>query len=344
MPQFNNRIKQVLLVSLIIALSFLILRELYVFLPGLLGALTLYILSRNMYSRWVYERKWRKGWTAGLLVLNYLLLIGLPVFLGILLVGPRIDEYLANPGKLVAIARESVTAIQNKFGYRFLSDSTVTNAVNKLTALIPTILNSTATLLSNFALMLFVLYHMLVNGRDLEKSLVKLIPLKQENIDRLAVETRTLVKANALGIPLISLIQGLTGMIGYLIFGVQEWALWGLLTGIFAFFPVVGTMIIWVPLVFYLYAVDRTGTATGVLIYSLIVTGNVDYLARITLLRRMGNVHPVVTILGVIVGLSLFGFIGLIFGPLLISYVVLLLRIYINEFVDAKPESASPGN
>ena len=145
-----------------------------------------------------------------------------------------------------------------------------------------------------------------------------------------------MVKANALGIPLISIIQGITAAIGYFIFGVEEWGLWGFLTGVFAFFPIVGTMVIWVPLVIYVYAIGDTWEATGLLLYSAIVTGNIDYVARITLLKRIGNVHPVITILGVIIGLNLFGFIGLIFGPLLVSYIILLFRIYNNEFVDEK--------
>ena len=63
-----------------------------------------------------------------------------------------------------------------------------------------------------------------------------------------------MVKANALGIPLISIIQGAAATLGYFIFGVKEWALWGFFTGVFAFFPVVGTMVVWVPLVLYTYA------------------------------------------------------------------------------------------
>jgi predicted PurR-regulated permease PerM len=69
----------------------------------------------------------------------------------------------------------------------------------------------------------------------------------------------------------------------------------------------------------------------------LLVTGNVDYIARLGLMKKMGNVHPVVTVLGVIVGLKLFGFIGLIFGPLLISYLIVLIKIYINEFGEKTP-------
>ena len=67
-----------------------------------------------------------------------------------------------------------------------------------------------------------------------------------------------------------------------------------------------------------------------------------DYLARITLLNKMGHVHPVVTVLGVIVGLGLFGFIGLIFGPILISLFLVLIKIYANEFNLEKRGESSP--
>jgi predicted PurR-regulated permease PerM len=180
---------------------------------------------------------------------------------------------------------------------------------------------------------------MLVHGKEMENYLTRIIPLKKSNIAELAAETKRIVKASALGIPIISVIQGLTAALGYFIFGVEEFVLWGFITGIFAFFPVVGTMIIWIPLVIYIYASGDTWNATGLFFYSLIVTGNVDYLSRITILKKMGHVHPVVTVLGVLVGLGLFGFIGLIFGPLLVNYIILLFRIYMNEFIENKSYS-----
>jgi predicted PurR-regulated permease PerM len=160
------------------------------------------------------------------------------------------------------------------------------------------------------------------------------IPLKKEDIDLLADETKVLIRANALGIPLICLVQGFFGAIGYWMFGVEDWLLWGFFTGVFAFFPLVGTMIVWVPLVAYMYATGTEWLATGLTVYSIVVTGNVDYLARMTLMKKLGNVHPLITVLGVIVGLNLFGFVGLIFGPLLISYFLILVKIYINEFTN----------
>jgi predicted PurR-regulated permease PerM len=91
-------------------------------------------------------------------------------------------------------------------------------------------------------------------------------------------------------------------------------------------------MVVWVPLVVAQFSGGHTGQAIGLAVYSIVVTGNVDYLARITLLRKIGDIHPVITVLGVIVGLKLFGFWGFIFGPLLISYFLLLCKIYNAEF------------
>lgn len=344
MPPFNDRIRQILVLALIILLVYLAIKELYIFMPGLLGALTLYILSRANYFQLVYTRKWKKGRAAGLFILYFLLLLGIPIFLSVTLISPKINAFLSDPQAMINSAKHSVETIQQRLGFKFLSEESLSNSLNKLTAFIPTILNSTATLITNLAIMLFVLYYMLYNGREIERYLTRIIPLKTENINMLAAETKKMVKANALGIPLISIIQGVTATLGYFIFGVKEWALWGFLTGVFAFFPVVGTMVVWVPLVLFSYATGETWMATALLIYSVVVTGNVDYLARITLLKRMGNVHPVITILGVIIGLGLFGFIGLIFGPLLVSYIIVLFQIYLNEFTDKEVvKTSEPG-
>jgi predicted PurR-regulated permease PerM len=95
-------------------------------------------------------------------------------------------------------------------------------------------------------------------------------------------------------------------------------------------------MIVWVPLVLYLFATGEVTAATWLTFYSFIITGNVDYLARMTLMKRMGDVHPLITVIGVIAGLNLFGFMGLVFGPLLVSYFIILVKIYISEFSERK--------
>lgn len=335
---FNNRIKQVLLLMLILLLVFLAVKELVSFLPGILGAITLYMLSRAGYFQLVYNKKWKKGWAAGLYLLYYLILLGLPVFLAITLISPKINAILNDPTTTIESVKQAVEQVQQKAGVTIVSEKALTDSLNQLVGFIPSLLNSTANLLTNLILMLFFLYYMLYHGTEMEKTLFRIIPLKDANTSMLAAQTKKIIKANALGIPLISIIQGLTATLGYFIFGVHEWALWGFLTGVFAFFPVVGTMIVWVPLVIYMYTAGNAGMATGLLFYSVLITGNVDYVSRITIMRKLGNVHPVITVLGVIVGLGLFGFIGLIFGPLLVNYIIVLFKIYMNEFVELPEE------
>jgi predicted PurR-regulated permease PerM len=329
---FNDRIRQVLVLILIILIAGLLIKQLFVFLPGILGALTLYILSRSYYFKLIFSKKWRKGWTALLFILFYIAIIALPIYLSVNLVSPKINELLRNQDKVIASVQSVADAITAKTGTEILSADNIKTAAERISSIVPMLLSSTATMVANLFMMFFLFYFLLIGGRDMEKNLSRLIPLKPANIDILAKETKMMIKANAMGIPIICIVQGVFAALGYYLFGVADWALWGFLTGIFAFFPLVGTMIIWVPLCIYVFAQNHALAALGLTIYSLLITGNVDYIARISFMKKIGDVHPLITVLGVIVGLNLFGFVGLIFGPLLISYFLILVKIYVNEF------------
>ncbi|RTL57304.1 MAG: AI-2E family transporter [Sphingobacteriales bacterium] len=332
MANFNNRIRQVLLIVLLVVLAFLIVRELYVFLPGFLGAVTLYILSREWFLYLTEKRKWNINLSATIFLIGFLVLIGLPVYITVVLMTPKI-EHIFNNSQEVIKGIQAVSAQLNEWtGRDLLTDENFADMQKRIANFIPAFLNSTAVIAANLGIMLFVFFFMLKHARQMEKSLGEFIPLREDNVNILAAETKNMVKANAIGIPLISIVQGVFALIGYLIFGINDYVLWGFMTGVFAFFPIVGTMIVWVPLVVYLFANGHNGQGIGLAGYSLLITGNVDYLARITLMRKLGDVHPLITVLGVIVGLSLFGFWGFIFGPLLVSYFLLLYKIYTIEF------------
>ena len=334
MTQFNNRIRQVVLLLVISFFAFLIIKELYVFLPGLMGALTFYILGRERYFKLTENRGWKPGLTALSFILIFLLVIASPLYYTVVLVSPKITDVFSHADELKVGVQALSDKLKQFTGEELMSEKNMSSLESNLANFIPTFLNSSATILGNMLVMFFVLFFMLTGGREMEKTVRQFIPLHQESIVALAQETKHMVKANAIGIPLISVVQGLAAWLGYLIFGLDDALMWGFLTGIFAFFPIVGTMLIWVPLVIYLYSQGLSTPATGLLIYSLVVTGNVDYLARVSLMKKIGNVHPLVTVFGVIVGLQLFGFMGFIFGPLVFSYVIILIKIYAHEFVD----------
>ncbi len=310
----------------------MLLQQLYIFLPGFLGAITLFILFRESYYNLTLKKKWNKTATALLFIFSSLIIIALPIYFSINLITNKASVILSSPETLMTDAKIVGQKIYEKTGVQLLSEENLVAAQKKLTTIVPAILNSSANILSNFAIMFFLLYFLLQNGRQVEKFLDKFIPLKDENIDLLGNQTKNMVKANAIGIPVLAIIQGIIAAIGYSIFGVKDWGLWAFLTGVFSMVPIVGTAIIWIPLTLYLYATDKSGAALGLLIYCAVLVTNVDYVARLTILKRLMDVHPLVTIFGVIVGISLFGFWGVIFGPLLISYFIILVKIYINEF------------
>lgn len=337
---FNNRVRQVAFMLIVTALAVIVFKQLYIFFPGFLGALTLYILCRKYYFHLTEDRKWNKSLTAVTFMVLFLACIVAPIYFSLQMVYSKIDDIVRDPQQ-VNQAIDAISAqIRDWTGQDLFTKEATTDIRKKAAGFIPGILNSSATMLGNLLMILFLAYFMFLNGRNMEKALEQSIPLRPKNISLLADETIGMVKANALGIPMISLIQGIVALLGYWAFGIKDFVLLGLITGIFAFFPVIGTAMIWLPLVIYLFSSGENGKAIGLLIYSVVIIGNIDYVARITFLQKVGNVHPVITILGLIAGLKLFGFWGFIFGPLLISYLLLLVRIYKSEFGDSQKPAA----
>lgn len=329
---FNHRLRQVILLGIIILLAILLLKQLYIFLPGFLGAITMYILLRESYYGLVLKKRWGKTSTALLFIFGSMILIALPIYFSILMLTQKIEEIVSNPVDLLMGARIVDQKLYELTNFHVFSDENLKFLQAKATNFIPGLLNSSASILSNFAVMFFLLYFLLKNGRDVERFLDRFIPLKEENVDLLGAETKNMIKANAIGIPVLAILQGIIALIGYWIFGVKDFVLWGFMTGIFSLVPIVGTAIIWVPLCLYMYAMGKTGSAIGLAIFAGVLITNIDYVARLTLLKKFMNIHPLITIFGVIVGVGLFGFWGVIFGPLLISYFIILVKIYINEF------------
>ncbi len=332
MNVFNNHLRQIILLGLIVLIGVLIVNHFFIFLPGVLGAVTLYILSKKSYFNLVEKRKWKKSWTALLYILGYTIIICLPVYLAVVMLLPKLIALFNNPVPLIVAVKGFSEKIQAATGIELYNGDNLQLAMKNLAGRVPMLLTSTANFVTNLVLMFFVLYYMLFHGRKMEDYISDFIPLKNKNRQLLSNETDLMIRANAIGIPLLAIIQGVVGMLGYFIFGIKEFGVWGFLTGVASLIPIIGTGIIWVPLTVYLLVSGHTWQGVGLGMYSLAILTNVDYVARITLLRKIGDVHPLITIFGVIVGLSLFGFLGLVFGPLLISYFILLIKIYRNEF------------
>lgn len=338
---FNNNLRQLILLLLIIALAFIMVYEMYIFIPGFLGAVTIYILLREKYFDLTEKKKW-KPWQANVcLLLGTLIIIALPFYLSIEVISNKVAGIATDPTQWIDKAKVMGSKLEKYTGLKIVTPANTEMLKKKATTLLPLLLNSTLSILSNLAVLFFLLYYLFKNGRSIEKFLKQILPFKRQNVTLLSQETKNMVMANAIGIPVMAVIQGLVAMLGYWFFGVEDFGLWGFVTGVFSMLPIVGTAVIWAPMCFYLFSLGDNGNAWGLLIYSLVITTNVDYVARLTLLKSFMDVHPFITVFGVIVGISMFGFWGVIFGPLLLSYVVTLFKIYINEFGDSHSKKAT---
>ena len=179
-----------------------------------------------------------------------------------------------------------------------------------------------------------MLYFMLERPRNFERVVTSAVPLKKTNITLIGEKFRKLVVANAVGLPVVALGQGLVALIGYLIFGAPSPVLLFALTAVASMIPIVGAAIVYVPVGIFMIAEGDTTGGIGVLVYCMIVVGVTDNVLRFTLLKKLENIHPLNTVFGIIMGMNIFGFMGLIFGPILVSMTILLLQVYRNEFAD----------
>jgi predicted PurR-regulated permease PerM len=330
----NNALRQIILLALLFGLGYLLFNQLYFMLPGVLLAITLYILLRSTYCKLVFDKKMKQWQAALLIIFGSLLIICVPIFLLTQMLLPKVQGLLDNPEMLKANLMHVLDVVKTQLPTSVHLDEIFKTTGIKLAQKLPSLFNATFSVFTNVLLGYFFLYFMLVNMRDIENSLLKLLPMNAENQKMFRRETGKMVVSNAIGIPILAIAQGIVGYIGYLIFGVPEALLWGVLTALFSFVPMVGTLLAWVPLTLYLFAIHHQSQAIGLLIYSLFLLGGIDNILRFTVLKKLGEVHPIVTVLGVVVGVNLFGFLGLIFGPLLISYFLLLIKVYRVEYGD----------
>jgi predicted PurR-regulated permease PerM len=329
----QNRVRQVFFIIILLLLGILLFFELYTFLPAVLGAVTIYILLHKWMFYLTEKKKWRKGWTALLLMLFSFIVILMPVGLLVNMLSSKITYTVQHSDELMQALKKVVANIETKFDVVLASEENINKLGGTITKSLPGILGATFNTITTIFFMYFILYFMLVNGRQMENALYEHVPLKDKNVERLGKEIHMMVMSNAIGIPLIAFAQGVIGLIGYLIIGVDEPFFWFGVTCIAGMLPVVGAALAYVPLAIIFFAADKTGQGIAMLIFGFGIIGTVDNVLRFTLLKKLGNVHPLTTVFGVIIGLKLFGFIGLIFGPLLISLFMLLLKIYSSEFI-----------
>lgn len=334
--KIDHKINRYFFLAIIIVFALLLYYSLSQFFTAFLGAVVFYVLSKKRMDKLI-KRGWKKPGAAVLIILISLVIIMVPiVFVGVLLYNKG-KYYLANPDMLVESLRAVRQQIHSNYGISVLSDQNILNIKMKATNAISGLLNESLSFFGSITILYFFLYFMLIGINRMEAAIVFFLPFQRQKIELFGKELVAQTFSNALGVPAIAVAQGLIGFIGYSIAGVPEAGFWAVITAFASVIPVVGTGLVWAPATIYLFVVHHTWQGAFLFGWGLFILGTTDNVVRFMLAKKMADVHPIITVLGVIMGLKYFGLTGLVFGPVLISYFIILLKIYYLEYQSGLP-------
>lgn len=307
----------------------------------LLGTLTAFTL-RSFYFRLC--KRWKRPSVAALFcvaVTTLGFLFGMASF-GYLLIGRGIELVralgtLLQPGGAARTFVEQLNGRLPRLGiHAEMLVSRIGNATAEISVRLAGLASVVAgTTLSGLLALFFLIvtsYYVLQNWNMLIRHAEIMLPLNPRDTRALLEEFRRVGQSVLLGTVLTGIAQGVLAGIGYFITGVPEAAFFGALTAIASFLPMVGTLLIWVPLGIYLLISHHVGWGIAELLYgSVVVVGLSDYVLRPLLVGRHGRGPALLTLIALFGGLEAFGLIGLIFGPVVMSLSLALLRIYERE-------------
>lgn len=336
------------LVIAVTYLGFVIVRP--VIIPLIFSVIFAYI-SHPLYKR---IRKYIKSdsWSAFLVALLIIIVISLPViFIMNTLVSQTqvvyalsrqavirgnifTDTCVNQEGVLCNLINSAETMLQNPKIKYYLDDG-----LNKIsTSLIQSVTSFIFEIpkrVLDFFIMLFAIFYLLMGGERLILRIKSVLPLKKKDCNILFTRMKDVFYAMIYGYFLVALLQGFLATIAYFAVGINGALLWGLVTAVAALLPMFGTSLVWVPASAYLVINGLLGNdpsgiwkGVGLFIYCLTVVGTVDNILRPKLVSQRADIHPLVVLIGIIGGLSVFGFVGLIIGPIILGIIITLFSMY----------------
>ena len=321
------------LITIILGLGLLLFLKMTPFMGGILGACTIYIMVRDQMLYLTQKKKIRKSVTAIILLIEAILCFLVPLSLAVWLLLSKLQTVNVDTATFVDTITNLADWIRRKTEYDLLSKENISSIASILPGIGQFLMGGISSFAVNLFVLVFVLYFMLIGGTKMEQYIYELLPFSDSNKKHVMNEINMIVRANAIGIPLLAIIQGAIATLGYYLFDAPSALLFGFLTCFATVIPIVGTTLVWFPLAAYMAISGDWPHAIGLLLYCGLIVTNIDNLIRFILQKKMADTHPLITIFGVVIGLSLFGFMGVIFGPLLISIFILCVNIFKEQYL-----------
>jgi predicted PurR-regulated permease PerM len=282
------------------------------------------------------------GIAAGLVIVLALVLMILPT---VYLVSELVDQVKGTYTTLQTDSLQQVGDYLNSLtnldvDFQEMLSSMLDQVRQSIVGLAPNILGSISELLLGLFIMFFVMFYGFREGQAFMTYLKELLPLEVGLKDSLFHEIRTVTQAVLYGQVLTAVIQGALGGLGLLVTGVPNALFWGAIMMITAFVPLLGTPLIWVPAAVGLMMDGQMTRGILLLVYGATIVMNIDNFLRPKLVSGRSKVHPVLILIGVLGGLRVFGFIGMLIGPLVLAILVALIKFYEQNYMRRRQNAA----
>lgn len=319
------------LLGLILIIGGLLFYEALPFLNGALGAVTLYLLLRR--TNFYLCTRFSHGMAPWIITLAVTCFVMVPLSFILWYLIDAVQNVDFDIQNIIQRYTDTITYLEQKTGLEIASDRTISFLTARATAIMNMFMSGINNTAINLFTAILLLFFLLSGGMKMEKTIARCLPFSDTNKRLVISKVSTIVRSNAIGIPLLAIIQGGVAAIGYSLCGVNRPIEFGALTGFASMIPIVGSMLVWIPLAILQYFEHGLMPAIYLVAYGALIISQCDNVLRMVVQKRLANTHPLITIFGVIAGLPLFGFMGLIFGPLLVAMFLLFLEMFVNQYI-----------
>ncbi|MCU0642624.1 MAG: AI-2E family transporter [archaeon] len=198
-------------------------------------------------------------------------------------------------------------------------------------------------LLINLFVVGFVFFFTLRDHEKIKEFVKGISPLSKVKERIVVKQFEDITYSIIYGNVVVGIAQGLLAALGFFIFGVQNALVLSILAIFAAIIPIAGAFLVWIPVAVYMFAMGNTGMAVAFVLYNAVIVSNIDNVLLAYIVSRRTILSPVFALISAIGGLYLFGIIGLILGPLIFAYFMILLDLYkeknlLNLFSKEEPE------
>ncbi len=326
---YFKKLMIIVLLGILFILSYLLLKP--ILLSIVFGVILAFIFT-PVYKIFLKKIK-NKNITSLIICILLFLIILLPIiFLTPVLIEQSVKLYVASQ------QLDFITPFKNIFPSLFISEefsislantvhSFIIKATNSLMNSLADVILNLPTIILELIVIFFVFFYTLRDREEIIKYIKSILPFSSEIEERLFKTSRDVTSSIIYGMIIVGTLQGIITGIGFFIFGVSNPLLLSLFAIIAGIIPIIGPAIVWVPVMIYMLVAGNASAAIGIILFGLL-SHIPDYLVRPFFLSKRTKIHTAVALIGMVAGVLVFGVLGIILGPLILSYLIIVLDLF----------------